>query len=210
MVIQGTPEWKAQRCGKHTASRTGDVIARTKSGWGSSRANYAAQLIVERLTGEVAESFTNSSMAWGTATEPEARLHYADMVIEPVEEIGFVEHPRIAMSGASPDGLVGSNGLVELKCPESKTHIETLLGGSIPDKYQVQMLWQMACCERDYCDFVSYDPRMPEKMRMFVKRLERDDKRIKELEAMVEAFLDEVQAKVLALKSKFYPIELAA
>jgi hypothetical protein len=99
---------------------------------------------------------------------------------------------------------------VELKCPESKTHIETLLGGSIPDKYQVQMLWQMACCERDYCDFVSYDPRMPEKMRMFVARLERDDKRIKELEAMVEVFLDEVQAKVLALKSKFYPIELAA
>jgi putative phage-type endonuclease len=206
MVTQGTPEWFAQRCGKVTASRICDVIAKTKSGWGASRENYAAQLVVERLTGEVAESYTNGAMQWGTATEPEARLHYADAVIEPVTEIGFVEHKRILMSGCSPDALVGSNGLAEIKCPESKTHIQTLLGGSIPDKYQVQMLWQMACCERDYCDFVSYDPRLPEKMRMFVKRLERDDKRIKELEAMVEAFLDEVEEKVLALKSKFYPI----
>jgi putative phage-type endonuclease len=206
MVIQGTPEWFAQRCGKVTASRICDVIAKTKSGWGASRENYAAQLVVERLTGEVAESYTNGAMQWGTATEPEARLHYADAVIEPVTEIGFVEHKRILMSGCSPDALVGSNGLAEIKCPESKTHIQTLLGGSIPDKYQVQMLWQMACCERDYCDFVSYDPRLPEKMRMFVKRLEREDKRIKELEAMVEAFLDEVEEKVLALKSKFYPI----
>jgi putative phage-type endonuclease len=206
MVTQGTPEWFAQRCGKVTASRICDVIAKTKSGWGASRENYAAQLVVERLTGEVAESYTNGAMQWGTATEPEARLHYADTVIEPVTETGFVEHKRILMSGCSPDALVGSNGLAEIKCPESKTHIQTLLGGSIPDKYQVQMLWQMACCERDYCDFVSYDPRLPEKMRMFVKRLERDDKRIKELEAMVEAFLDEVEEKVLALKSKFYPI----
>jgi putative phage-type endonuclease len=206
MVTQGTPEWFALRCGKVTASRICDVIAKTKSGWGASRENYAAQLVVERLTGEVAESYTNGAMQWGTATEPEARLHYADAVIEPVTEIGFVEHKRILMSGCSPDALVGSNGLAEIKCPESKTHIQTLLGGSIPDKYQVQMLWQMACCERDYCDFVSYDPRLPEKMRMFVKRLEREDKRIKELEAMVEAFLDEVEEKVLALKSKFYPI----
>jgi putative phage-type endonuclease len=210
MVIQGTPEWFALRCGKVTASRVCDVIAKTKSGWGASREIYAAQLVVERLTGDVAESYTNSAMQWGTAVEPEARLAYSDTVIEPVTEIGFVEHKRILMSGCSPDALVGSNGMAEIKCPESKTHIQTLLGGSIADKYVVQMLWQMACCEREYCDFVSYDPRMPEKMRMFVKRLERDDKRIKELEAMVEVFLDEVQAKVLALKSKFYPVELAA
>jgi putative phage-type endonuclease len=210
MVIQGTPEWFALRAGKVTASRVCDVIAKTKSGWGASRANYAAQLIVERLTGEVADSYTNSAMAWGTATEPEARLHYADTVIEPVVEVGFVDHPTIAMSGASPDGLVGSDGLVELKCPNSATHIETLDGGSIPDKYQVQMLWQLACTNRDWCDFVSYDPRLPPEMRMFVKRLERNAKRIKELEEQVSIFLDEVEAKVLRLLQKYQPLSEAA
>jgi predicted phage-related endonuclease len=114
------------------------------------------------------------------------------------------------MSGASPDGLVGDRGLVEIKCPQPTAHIETLDSQAIPAKYIPQMDWQLACTGRDWCDFVSYNPEFPEKMRMFVKRLERDDKRIKELEAMVEVFLDEVQAKVLALKSKFYPIELAA
>jgi putative phage-type endonuclease len=210
MIIQGSPEWFALRCGKVTASRICDLIAKTKSGWGASRANYAAQLIAERLTGEVIEGYTNSAMQWGTATEPEARLAYADTVIEPVEEIGFVDHPSIAMSGASPDGLVGSEGLLELKCPNTATHIETLLGGSIPDKYQVQMLWQMGCTNRDWCDFVSYDPRLPPEMRMFVKRLERNAKRIKELEEQVSIFLDEVEAKVLRLLQKYQPLSEAA
>jgi putative phage-type endonuclease len=170
---------------------------------------YAAQLIAERLTGEVIEGYTNSAMQWGTATEPEARLAYADTVIEPVEEIGFVDHPSIAMSGASPDGLVGSEGLLELKCPNTATHIETLLGGSIPDKYQVQMLWQMGCTNRDWCDFVSYDPRLPPEMRMFVKRLERNAKRIQELEEQVSIFLDEVETKVLRLLQKYALSEAA-
>jgi putative phage-type endonuclease len=209
MIIQGSPEWFALRCGKVTASRICDLIAKTKSGWGASRANYAAQLIAERLTGEVIEGYTNSAMQWGTATEPEARLAYADTVIEPVEEIGFVDHPSIAMSGASPDGLVGSEGLLELKCPNTATHIETLLGGSIPDKYQVQMLWQMGCTNRDWCDFVSYDPRLPPEMRMFVKRLERNAKRIQELEEQVSIFLDEVETKVLRLLQKYALSEAA-
>lgn len=209
MVVQGSPEWLAQRCGKVTASRIADVIARTKNGWGASRANYAAQLIAERLTGEVTESYTNAAMQWGTATEPEARLAYADRVIEPVTEIGFVPHPRIAMTGASPDGLVGDYGLVEIKAPNTATHIDTLLGGVIPDKYQTQMLWQMACCERAWCDFCSYDPRMPPEMRLFVRRLERDDKRIAELEEQVSAFLAEVAGKVADLRRKFTLAEAA-
>jgi putative phage-type endonuclease len=210
MVIQGTPEWFALRAGKATGSRIPDVIAKTKSGWGSSRANYEAQLIAERLTGEVIEGYTNASMAWGTETEPAGRAAYADTVIEPVTEIGFVEHKLILMSGCSPDALVGLDGLAEIKCPNTATHIQTLLGGVIPDKYQVQMLWQMACTERKWCDFVSYDPRMPASMRLFVKRLERDDKRIALLEEQVAEFLAEVAAKVAALKAKFIPVAEAA
>lgn len=207
---QQSPEWFAERCGKVTASRIADVIARTKTGWRASRANYAAQLIVERLTGEVAESYSNAAMQWGAVIEPEARQAYAERVIERVTEIGFVPHPRIAMTGASPDGLVGDDGLLEIKCPQSASHIETLRGGAIPDKYQVQMLWQMACAERAWCDFVSYDPRMPEEMRLFVRRVERDDKRIAEIEEQVSAFLDDVAAQVAELRGKYPSLAVAA
>jgi putative phage-type endonuclease len=203
MIIQGSPEWHALRRGKHTASRTPDVIARTRSGYGASRANYEAQLIAERLTGEVIEGYTNGSMQWGSEKEPEARMYYADTVIEPVTEIGFVNHPTIAMSGASPDGLVGDHGLVEIKCPNTATHIETLLSGTIPDKYQVQMLWQMACTERQWCDYVSFDPRLPPEMRLFVKRLEWDQSRASTLSDEVVKFLAEVDAKVARLTRKY-------
>jgi putative phage-type endonuclease len=206
---QGSPSWFAARCGKATASRICDIIAKTRGGWGASRANYAAQLIAERLTGEVIEGYTNTAMAWGTATEPEARLAYADTVIEPVTECGFVDHPRIAFSGASPDGLVGHDGLVEIKCPNTTTHIEFLLNETIQDKYQVQMLWQMSCTGSVWCDFVSYDPRFTLKP-MFVKRLEADPKRIAQLEEQVAEFLAEVAAKVAALKAKFIPVAEAA
>jgi putative phage-type endonuclease len=176
------------------------VVAKTKSGWGASRANYAAQLIAERLTGTVVESYTNGAMQWGTEKEPEARMAYADTVIETVTECGFIDHPRIEMTGASPDGLVGDDGLLELKCPNTATHIETLLGGKIPEKYVTQILWQIACAERDWCDFVSYDPRLPPEMRMFVKRLPRDDARIAELGKEIVIFLEDVESKVEALR----------
>jgi putative phage-type endonuclease len=210
MLVQGSDEWLRARLGKATASRVSDIVARTKTGWGASRANYAAQLIAERLTGALVESYTNAAMQWGTATEAEARLAYADSVIETVTEVGFIPHPVIVMTGASPDGLVGKEGLVEIKCPNTATHIDILLAERIPDKYILQMQWQVACAERDYCDFVSYDPRLPAEMRLFVKRLDRDDKRIAELSKEVAIFLDEVAEKVESLQAKFTPIARAA
>lgn len=208
---QGSADWFAIRCGKVTASRVADVIAKTKSGPSASRANYAAQLIAERLTGKVGESFSNAAMQWGTDNEPDARLAYEFRTDAEVEQIAFVEHPSIDMSGASPDGLVGADGLVEIKCPNTATHIETLLGQAIPGKYQTQMLWQMACTGREYCDFVSFDPRLPEEMRLFVKRLPRDDARIAEMEAEVTAFLTEITATVAELTRRYgLPDALAA
>lgn len=198
-MIQGTDEWKRARLGKVTASRVADVIARTKTGWGTSRKNYMAELIAERLTGVPAEGFTNAAMQWGTDTEPQARAAYQFFRDEEVIEIAFVSHPSIIMSGASPDGLVGADGLLELKCPNTATHIETMLSGNIPEKYVTQMLWQMACTGRAWCDFVSFDPRMPERMRLFTKRLQRDDDRIKELESLVCGFLREIEETITAL-----------
>lgn len=202
-LIQGSEEWHARRCGRVTASRVADVVAKTKSGWGASRANYAAELIAERLTGEPAERFTNAAMQWGTDHEPDARAAYEFFRDAAVVEIGFVDHPSIAMTGASPDGLVGEDGLVEIKCPNTATHLDTLLSQTVPAKYVTQMLWQMACTGRKWCDFVSFDPRLPESMSMFVKRVERDDKRIAELETEVAAFLEEISAKIEQLNSLY-------
>jgi putative phage-type endonuclease len=200
-MIQGSPEWKAARCGKVTASRVADVIARTKTGWGASRANYMADLIAERLTGTPAESYTNAAMQWGIDKEPDAADAYAFYRGADLETVAIVPHPSIPDTAASPDRLVGADGLVEIKCPNTATHIETLLGQSIPSKYVTQMLWQMACTGRAWCDFVSFDPRMPEALRLFVKRLERDDAQIASLEKYVVAFLAETTAKQAALEA---------
>lgn len=200
MVEQGSDEWKALRLGKATASRVSDICARTKTGWGASRANYAAQLVAERLTGNAAESYSNAAMEWGNATEGEARAAYSFFQSVTVETIDFVPHPTIEMSGASPDGYVGTDGLVEIKCPNTATHIDTLLGKSVPEKYILQMQWQMACTARQWCDFVSYDPRMPENLRLFVKRVNRDDVLILDLEDKVREFLAEVHAKTVTLQ----------
>lgn len=208
-VIQGTPEWHAARAGRVTASRIADLTARTKTGWGASRANYMAELVAERLTGTVAESFSNAAMKWGTEMEPEARSAYSFMRDMEVTPVGFVIHPTIEMSGASPDGLVGADGLVEIKCPNTAAHIETLLGGSVPDKYIKQMQWQMRCTGRKWCDFVSYDPRLPARMQLFVHRVEADPDMQAEIEAHVAAFLLEVDATVNALSNKFQLKEAA-
>lgn len=203
MIEQGSPEWFAQRCGKATASKIADIIATTKSGPAASRKNYAAQLVAERLTGAVEESYTNAAMQWGKDKEPEARAAYAFLYADGVEvvEAGFVDHPSIAMSGASPDGYVGDDGLVEIKCPNTATHIDTLLGKSVPGKYVTQMQWQMACTGRKWCDFVSFDPRLPSHLSLFVKRVHRDDAEIKRLETEVAQFLAEVSATVQALEA---------
>lgn len=209
-MIQGSDEWKAARCGKVTASRIADVVARTRSGWGASRANYAAELIAERLTGTPAEHFVNAAMQWGTDREPEGRMAYEWHTDTEVQQVAIVPHPRIPMSAASPDGLVGDDGLVEIKCPNTATHIDTLLDGKVPEKYVLQMQWQMACTGRQWCDFVSFDPRMPESMRLFIKRVERDEKLIESLEKDVELFLREVETKVAALRSVYEPEQEAA
>ena len=202
---QRSDEWFAARLGKVTASRVSDVVARTKSGYSTSRANYMAELVCERLTGKQGDSFSNAAMVWGTNTEPMARAAYEALEGILVEELGFVSHPTIEMAGASPDGLVGDDGLVEIKCPNTATHIETLLGAEIPSKYVNQMQWQMACTGRKWCDFVSYDPRMPEDMQLFVKRLERSDDTITELEREIEKFLSELEDKIVSL-NKMYAI----
>lgn len=202
-IIQGSPEWHALRVGKVTASRVADVIAKTKTGWGASRANYMAELIAERLTGEPAEKYTNAAMAWGTEKEPDARAAYEFFRDAQVVEVGFIEHPSILMAGASPDGLVGDAGLVEIKCPNTATHLDTLLTQAIPARYVTQMTWQMACAGRAWCDFVSFDPRLPETMSLFVKRVERDDSLIASLEKDVSDFLDELAQKLGQLNSLY-------
>lgn len=208
-IIQGSPEWHALRCGKVTASRVADVIAQTTKGWGASRVNYAAELIAERLTGVSAEGFTNAAMQWGTDQEPNARAAYEFMHDVTVEQIAFVVHPSIPDAGASPDGLVGESGLVEIKCPNTATHIDTLIKQTIPAKYITQMMWQMACTGRAWCDFVSYDPRLPESMQLFVKRVDRDSAMIESLEREVVAFLmEEVETKVEILR-RLYEQEAA-
>jgi putative phage-type endonuclease len=178
-------------------------------GWGASRANYEAQLIAERLTGETTSGFTNAAMQWGIETEPEARAAYQFYADSEVEEVGFIDHPTIAMSGASPDGLVGVlaslDGLIEIKCPNTATHLATLLDSKVPAKYMTQMQWQMACTERAWCDWVSYDPRLPESMRLFVQRIERDDKRIQELEKERGSWIQTKGAPRLSPWSMPYP-----
>jgi hypothetical protein len=144
-------------------------------------------------------------MIHGIETEPDARAAYEFKTDEAVQLVGFVPHQKIAMSGASPDGLIGDAGLIEIKCPNTATHIDTLLGDEIDKKYLTQIQWQLACTDREWCDFISYDPRMPETMRLFVRRIVRDDGRIGELEKIVSVFLSELDNKVAAL-TKLYPM----
>lgn len=203
MIPAGTDEFWQARIGKVTASRIADVTARIKNGWGASRANYMAELIAERLTGTQAESFTNAAMQWGIDHEAEARTAYEFYTDATVDPSGFIAHPKIPASGASPDGEVGKDGLVEIKCPSTATHIDTLLGLSVPEKYIKQMQWQMACSGTTWCDFVSFDPRMPENMRLFVRRVPRNDSMIDGLEKDVLEFLGELEQRLAALQKHY-------
>jgi putative phage-type endonuclease len=193
---QGTDEWFAARVGKVTASRIADVIAKTKTGYSSSRDNYMAQLICERLTGQKADGFTNAAMQWGTETEPLARAAYEAFKDVLVDEVGFVPHPKILMAGASPDGLVSDDGLLEIKCPNTATHIDTLLSETVPGKYNTQMQFQMACTDREWCDFVSFDNRLPTELQLFVKRVPRDNVFIRLIESEIVQFIAEMDEKI--------------
>lgn len=194
---QRTEDWYKARLGKVTASRVASVLAKKDS---ATRADYLTDLVLERLTGNPTEMFVSSAMQWGTDTEPQARMAYEAHTNNLVDEVGFIDHPAIANFGCSPDGMVGQEGLIEIKCMSSKNAIETLIAGKAPTKYIPQMQTQMAVMNRQWCDFVSFDPRLPEDLQLFVIRVNRDDEYIAKLEEEVTAFLEEVESTVIKLK----------
>lgn len=195
-ITQGSEAWFSARLGKVTASRVADVVAKTKSGYSTSRENYMVELALERITDQRQESYTNEAMRWGTDNEPLARAAYEALTGCLVEEVAMIAHPTIDMAGASPDGLVDADGLLEIKCPNSATHLQTLCTKKPAAKYITQMAWQMACTGRQWCDFVSFDPRMPAGLQLFVTRIQRDQALINELEAEVRSFLFELDQMV--------------
>lgn len=202
MIAQGSDEWRMQRLGHVTASRISDVMMKpSAAGYG----NYRAQLICERLTGVPTETFTSAAMQHGTDTEPQARAMYELETGLVVEEVGFVAHPTIEGTGASPDGLVGDAGLVEIKCPQPAKHIKNLTGGKIDRNYLLQMQWQMICTGRDWCDFVSFNPNFPTEMQLSIERVDRDDSLCGEIVDAVEAFLSDIAATLETLNQKYTP-----
>ncbi|GJE13656.1 lambda exonuclease family protein [Methylobacterium longum] len=199
-MVQGSPEWLDARCGKVTASRVADVLAVKRDGKPTAeRERYLMELVGERLTGLATSHYLTGPMLEGSEREPQAADAYAFLYGADIEKVGFVEHPSIAMAGASPDRLVGDLGLVEIKCPTLRTHLDTLLTGEIPDQYLPQMRWQMACTGRAWCDFATWHPGVPPHLRLWVKRLHRDDAQIAKDEAAVSTFLSEVDARVAKL-----------
>lgn len=209
-MIQGSDEWIEARLGCVTASVIADVMAKGRSGAPSAtRANLLARIVAERLSGRAGDDFTSQAMQHGIETEAQARACYTMETGRNVYEVGFVPHPSIPMSGASPDGLVGDHGLVEIKCPNTATHIATILTGAVPDKYMKQMLFQMACTGRSWCDFVSFDPRMPDEMQIFIKRVHRDDTAIAEIEEAVSAILAEA-GELIEKLTAIFPVKADA
>lgn len=200
MIEQGTPEWHQLRCGKVTASRVADIVRKVKSGGiSASRQRYLGELVAERLTGVPNLGFKSADMEWGNATEDQACARYAfTRDVTPVA-IDFVDHPSIALSGASPDRLINDDGLVEIKCPAIHTHLDILMGGAIEPDYVKQIQWQLACTERAWCDYVSFNPLLPTHLQLFVRRVEHDEIAIREIETAVQAFLADVATAIEAL-----------
>lgn len=201
MIEQGSNEWHLLRLGKVTASRIADVLSKGKSGESASRRNYRTELVVQRLTGLPGESFSNAAMEHGVRTEPKARTAYEVEKQQFVEQVAFIDHPSIEWFGCSPDGLV-ADGLIEIKCPNSTTHVDYLADNKPPAKYIPQMQCQMAVTGRQWCDFVSFDPRLPDDLQLFVVRLERDQEYIEAMEAEVKKFLSEVDEMFTKLKER--------
>ena len=201
---QGTKEWFDMRCGCATASRLNDALAKLKDPKKESaaRARYRKELAIERLTGRAMPHYVSDAMIWGTENEPLARTEYEMYTGKEVTPIGLAMHPSIKWFSASMDGLVGDDGLIEIKCLESINHLDIIVSGEIPEDYHWQMLAGMACTERQWCDFVSFDPRMPDGLKLFVKRMERDDALIRGMECDVEQFLKEVESLVKEIEAK--------
>ncbi|WP_392565836.1 YqaJ viral recombinase family protein [Utexia brackfieldae] len=200
---QRTDDWFAARLGKVTASKISDLMAKTKSGYSASRQNYMAKLICERLTGEKEETFTNAAMQRGTDLEPIAReIYILNQFDAKVKEVGFIPHPKIENSGASPDGLVNDDGLIEIKCPNTWTHLEFRKTLKPKREYILQMQWQMMCTGRKWCDFVSYDDRLPDDLSYKCVRIQYDKKLAKEIEAEVIKFLNELDAEIELIRAQ--------
>ena len=193
---QGTPEWHAARCGKVTASRIADLMAKPKKPGEGLRATYMSELLAERLSGIQPESYVSDDMRWGSEQEAAARDAYAFMEGRDVERVGFVDHPTIPMAGASPDGLIGVDGLLEIKCPKTSTHLETIRLERVPEKYLAQIHWQAACTRAGWCDFVSYDPRLQPELRYFCQRVEIDPGYVTVLELAVIDFNVQLEAEI--------------
>lgn len=208
-LVQGTPEWLAARAGSIGASSIADALAKTKTGWGASRANLRSRLATERLTGKPAETFTSSAMQRGIDLEPQARDMYSLHTGFDVREVGIVLHPEIRFSHCSPDGLCNDNGMVEIKCCGSARHFELLSDSKPEDKYIKQCLWQMACTGREWVDLTYFNPDFPTEMQLVIHRIERDAKLIAEIETEVSKFLAEVEATVADLRARYMMKEAA-
>lgn len=201
-VPQGTDEWKRERLGHVTASRISDVMAKVKTGEAKTREKYRYEIVTQRLTNEIQDGYVNEAMSWGTEQEPYARMAYEAKTGNFVTQVGFIKHEGIYWVGASPDGLVGDTGLIEIKCPNTATHLKTLESGKAPTEYYGQMQMQMWVTGREWCDFVSYDPRLPDELRYFCVRVHRDEEYLKEMEADVLQFLYEVEETIKLIKEK--------
>ena len=199
-IEQRSEAWFQARIGKVTASAVADVLAKTKTGVSASRGNYLIKLAIQRVTGQIEESYTNDAMQWGIDNEDQARVAYEIASGKFVDQIGFVDHEIIDWFGCSPDGLVDTDGLVEIKCPNSATHWEYFKTKEVPKKYFIQMQAQMSCTGRKWCDFVSFDPRMPEKSQLLIIRVPRDNTFIDLMETEVMEFLMEVFDEVQLMK----------
>lgn len=199
-VIQGTDAWFAMRLGKVTASRVADVMAKTKTGVAASRQNYLIELALQRVTGVFEQGFTTQAMQDGIDREAQARVLYEVTTGEFVDQAPFVDHPTIQGFGASPDGLVNTNGLCEIKCRGNSGHWEVIKTNEIPKKYWIQQQAQLSCTGREWNDYVGYNPNFPDKSKLYVQRVYRDEAFIADMEAQIKQFLIEVEEEVKLMK----------
>lgn len=200
--IQGSPVWLKARCGRITASRLCDVLATRKDGKeAAKRRDYKMDLIAERLTGISEDNWVSADMDYGTENEPMARMAYELAFDVLVDQIGFAIHPALEYSGASPDALVGKDGVLEIKVPKTTTHLEWKMASVVPEEYVPQMIWEMVCTERFYADFLSYDPRIEDPaLRAFCIRLDYDQELANKYTREVMKFNEEIEEAIDKLK----------
>jgi len=200
---QGSEEWKQARCGSLGASVIHEIVARTKTGFSTSRENRKTALVLERLTGRPEATYQSEAMLAGTEREPAARFEYAMKSGSEIEEVGLILHPTIAGTHASPDGLIGRDGMLEIKCMQPTGHLKVFTTRTFDDRHRKQMAWQLACAQREWVDFVAYSPEFPKEMQLRIIRYYREDKLTTELEIAAREFLAEVDATVADLRKEF-------